>query len=75
MISSVDLAQRTGNRKVFPMALLGWAWKLKITATNFSSMKWFVIHQPAVSPDVGSVQGSKRKVDSFLIVAAFSQWH
>lgn len=56
------------------MALLGWAWKLKITAANFSSMKWFVIDQPAVSLNVGSVQGSKRKADSSLIVAVFSQW-
>lgn len=39
MMTLVGLARVRGNKMVFPMTLLGWAWKLNITVTNVSFVK------------------------------------
>lgn len=36
IMTTVSLAQIRGNKMVFPMAVLGWAWKLNIAVTNVS---------------------------------------
>lgn len=70
MMTSVSLAKARGNKMVFPMALLGWAWKLNTAITNVSSVEW-MSPQTAVCPNVKSMQGSRRKVDFFVMVDVF----
>lgn len=43
MMASVSLAQIRANKMVFPMALLGWPWKLNIVITEVFFVKWFFI--------------------------------
>lgn len=69
--TSVSLAQTRGNKMVFPMALLGWTWKLNIVVMNVSFAKCFFIPQPAVCPNIKSVRGNTRKVNSFMMVDVF----
>lgn len=56
------------------MALLGWVWKINATGTTSSFTRWFFTPQPAASPNVASVHGSMRNVNSFMMVAVFLHW-
>lgn len=68
---SVSLVQIRGNKIIFPMAFLGWTWKLNMMITNDSFVKWFFIAYPAVYPNVISVQGRREKADSPVLFDVF----